>query len=490
MLPKDKTMEMLEFYDLTGSYRSAAALAGVDHQTVRARVAARAAGLDPAAHVERAKKTDAYADKITEWIDRSQGRIRADRVHEKLVAMGYDGSERTTRRVVEALKSEWRRETARSYKPWIPEPGLWLQWDYGDGPVVAGQRSVLYCAWLAWSRLRLVLALRDKTLPSVIAALDTTFRFLGGAPTYALTDNEKTVTERHIARIAVRNPKTVSAAVYYGVTIATCVPYDPESKGGSEATVRIAKADLVPTDANLRGDYDSWADLEAACAAFTERVNGRQHAITRRVPIEAFETEQRLLHPIPAEPYTIAFGESRAVSWSQTVSFRGARYSVPAAWRDLRVWVRVAGDDVVIVGDTKTGLVEVTRHRLVGPGSASINDDHYPDHPTGPLERQPKATNPSEAAFLELGSGAASWLIEAAAVGVRQIEDRMADAVALARLLDPVRVDEALGLAAMAGRFGPGDLNSILDVHRHEPFRVSGDHSLQPGTAAWERFGL
>jgi hypothetical protein len=116
--------------------------------------------------------------------------------------------------------------------------------------------------------------------------------------------------------------------------------------------------------------------------------------------------------------------------------------------------------------------------------------DHYPDHPTGPLERQPKATNPSEAAFLELGSGAASWLIEAAAVGARQIEDRMADAVALARLLDPVRVDEALGLAAMAGRFGPGDLNSILDAHRHEPFRVSGDHSLQPGTAAWERFGL
>ncbi|MFN8034836.1 MAG: hypothetical protein U0V73_02745 [Acidimicrobiia bacterium] len=194
MLPKDKTMEMLEFYDLTGSYRCAAVLAGVDHQTVRARVAARAAGLDPATHVGRAKKTDACADKITEWIDRSQGRIRADRVHEKLVVMGYDGSERTTRRVVEALKAEWRRETARSYKPWIPEPGLWLQWDYGDGPMVAGQRAVLFCAWLAWSRMRVVLALRDKTLPSVIAALDATFRRLGGAPTYALTDNEKTVT--------------------------------------------------------------------------------------------------------------------------------------------------------------------------------------------------------------------------------------------------------------------------------------------------------
>jgi hypothetical protein len=41
-------------------------------------------------------------------------------------------------------------------------------------------------------------------------------------------------------------------AWHYGVMIATCVPADPQSKGGSEATVRIAKADLVPTDYNLR----------------------------------------------------------------------------------------------------------------------------------------------------------------------------------------------------------------------------------------------
>jgi transposase len=489
MLSEEKTMEMLEFYDLTGSYRSAAALAGVDHQTVRAKVAARAAGLDATTRLVRAKVTDAYADKINEWIERSQGRIRADRVHEKLQAMGYGGSERTTRRVVEALKVEWRRDHTRSYKPWIPEPGLWLQWDYGDGPTVAGVRAVLFCAWLAWSRFRVVLALRDRTLPSVIAALDGTFRVLGGAPTYALTDNERTVTDRHVARIAVRNPKIVSAAVYYGITIATCVPFDPESKGGAEATVRIAKADLVPTDTNLRDDYGSWAELEAACEAFMARVNGRPHAITRRVPAEALEKERRLLHAIPVEPYTAAFGESRAVSWSQTVSFRGARYSTPSAWRDLRVWVRVAGDEVLIVGEGDRGLVEVARHPLRGPGEASILDEHYPDHPTGPLDRRPKATNEAEAAFLALGEGAATWLVEAAAVGTRRIEARMAEAVALAKTTPAQRVDEALGLAAVAGRFGSGDLESILATHRDEPRRASSEHSLQPGTSAWEDFG-
>ena len=84
----------------------------------------------------------------------------------------------------------------------------WFQWDYGDGPLVCGEKSVLFCGWLAWCRFRLVFPLRDKRLGTVIAALDRSFRRLGGAPTYALTDNEKTVTERHIAALPVRNPKT------------------------------------------------------------------------------------------------------------------------------------------------------------------------------------------------------------------------------------------------------------------------------------------
>jgi hypothetical protein len=80
-------------------------------------------------------------------------------------------------------------------------------------------------------------------------------------------------------------------------------------------------------------------------------------------------------------------------------------------------------------------------------------------------------------------------LVEAAAVGTRRIEARMAEAVALAKTTPAQRVDEALGLAAVAGRFGSGDLESILATHRDEPRRASSEHSLQPGTSAWEDFG-
>jgi hypothetical protein len=52
-------------------------------------------------------------------------------------------------------------------------------------------------------RFRIVIGLRDRTAPSVFAALDRTFRVIGGAPTYVLTDNEKTVIVSHVASIAV-----------------------------------------------------------------------------------------------------------------------------------------------------------------------------------------------------------------------------------------------------------------------------------------------
>ncbi len=74
MLSEDKIMDVLEAFDLTRSYRSAAQLCGVDHHTVRRYVAARDAGLDPTslATGERGSLSDPFIEKIEEWVDRSQ----------------------------------------------------------------------------------------------------------------------------------------------------------------------------------------------------------------------------------------------------------------------------------------------------------------------------------------------------------------------------------------------------------------------------------
>ena len=257
------------------------------------------------------------------WSSGRKGKIRADVAHEKITAMGYAGSERTTRRAVAGLKAAWQAGRRRVFRPWIAEPGMWAQYDFGDGPAAGGAATVLFCLWLAWSRFRVVLPLCDKSAPSVHSAIDVALRRLGGVPAYLLTDNEKTVTVEHMAGIPVRNAAAVQFGRHYGLTVATCVPYDPASKGGSESTVKLAKADLVPTDANLLGEYGSFAALEAACEAFCAQVNARPHRITRRAPAEMLAEERARLHPVPAAPFTAALGVTRRVDAMSLVTVRG-----------------------------------------------------------------------------------------------------------------------------------------------------------------------
>jgi hypothetical protein len=394
------------------------------------------------------------------------------------------------------VKKNYRLGRVRVHRPWVTEPGQWLQYDFGDGPVIDGVKTTLFCAWLAWSRFRVVLAIRDKTSPSVMAALDVTLRRLGGAPTYLLTDNEKTVTTEHVAGIAVRNQAMVAFARHYSVTILTCEPCDPATKGGSESTVKVAKADLVPKDTNLLEAYDTFADLEAACEAFCEQVNARVHRVTRRAPADMLAEEVARLHPVPVVPHTVAFGVTRTVAAkTPMVAFDGGAYSVPARLLGQVVWVRVhgagAGEQVIIVHVGSVGPVEVARHGRATPGSPRLDDAHFPPPPAGALGRIPKARNESEAAFLMLGDGARLWLTEAAAAGTTKVRVKMAQAVTLSKLFSAAEVDWALGHAAVHARFGHGDLASILDHHAgtstgaSSPTRAGEDGSLTQGTSGW-----
>lgn len=61
----------------------------------------------------------------------------------------------------------------------------------------------------------------------MVACLDATLRRIGGVPTYALTDNEKTVSAEHIARVPVRHQQIVEVARHYGLTMRTWVAAGP-----------------------------------------------------------------------------------------------------------------------------------------------------------------------------------------------------------------------------------------------------------------------
>jgi transposase len=496
MKSAEEIMNILDAYDLTGSFRDAAELAGCSHHTVARYVAERDAGRVGGGEVAaRPQLIDEFLPKVEEWVEQSQGRIRADRAHDKLLALGYTGSDRTTRRAVAEVKAAYAAGRRRVHRPWVTEPGMWLQYDFGDGPLVEGVKTTLFVAWLAWSRFRIVFALRDKTVPSVVAALDRCFRLLGGAPTYVLTDNEKTVTVDHVAGVPVRNAQIVTFGRHYGVTVLTCQPADPASKGGVEASVKLAKADLVPTDTNLLDGYASFAELEVACAEFTTMINARVHRLTRRAPVEMRAEEQTRLHRVPDEPHTVAFGLARQVPVNTPmVTFEHGQYSVPQRLLGQQVWARAhglgAGEQVVVVYvDPRQGPVEVARHLRAVPGSPRIDDDHF----GGPIDKLPgeyrvRPRTQAEAAFLAIGDGAHVWLAEAAAAGTSRIRAKMEAAVTMAKVAGNTRVDWALGHAAVNGRFGYRDLSSILNAHPTTPRqRASETRSLAQGTNAWAK---
>lgn len=90
----------------------------------------------------RQRIIDPYLEKVEELVERARGDIRADVVHrEHLVPVGFAGDERTTRRAVALAKAAWLAGRRRTYRPWIPEPGMWLQLDWGAGPAVRGRKT-------------------------------------------------------------------------------------------------------------------------------------------------------------------------------------------------------------------------------------------------------------------------------------------------------------------------------------------------------------
>ena len=194
-----------------------------------------------------------------------------------------------------------------------------------------------------------------------------------------------------------RHPEVVAAGRHYGMQVATCVPFDPESKGGSEATVRIAKADLVPTEANLLDAYPDMTALVAACDSFCAQVNSRRHRETGAVPVERLAVERQRLHVLPSAPYAAALGETRLVNTDQTIRFGSVRYSTPPGWWAPRCG---SGSPGTSWSSSRTvnalalrpgwapappaGLVEVARHALSVPGRPRIDLAHYPGHPQDP----------------------------------------------------------------------------------------------------------
>jgi len=392
---------------------------------------------------------------VAEKVAASKGRISGKRLLPIARAAGYDGSDRNFRRLVAAVKKDWRGEHHRGRRPGVWSPGEHLVIDWG---VIGGVH--VFVAVLAWSRWRFVRFAADEKAATTLGMLAECFALLGGAPKVVLADRMGCLKGGVVANRVVPTPDYVRFATHYRFRPDFCEAADPESKGIAENLVGYAKDDLLrPLLLQYGTDLDV-STANAAAVAWCEEVNARRHTETCAVPAERLSTERDLLTALPSLQLRIGPSPvTRKVDRLATVRFGSARYSVPMRLIGASLEVVVDGDRLLLVNPA-TGEV-IADHLVVPPGEASISDAHYGGaRPTPRRSLRPRSI--TEKQFCALGPAAVAFITGAAAAGHTRLGPELAELNTMAAAHGEAVFVAALERATAFGRWRASDVRSIL----------------------------
>jgi len=441
-------MDMHAAYREVGSYRAAAEICGTTPKTVKRSVlAAQAAEKGESPVVEH--NYDVVRDVVIERVERTKGRISAKRLLPVARAAGYAGSARNFRRLVAEVKFEWRTKNHRGRRPGIWSPGDMLVFDWGEiGPLF------VFCAVMAWSRVRFVCFADNLGAEATMTALARCFEYLGGVPKTALTDRMGCLKGDTVAGLVVPTPAYVRFATHYGFRPDFCQGADPESKGLVENLVGYVKSDLmIPEGLSVT----NLARANELALAWCDEVNAALHSEICAIPAERLANELEVMGTLPSLRASIGKLVVRKVDRLSCVRFGSARYSVPTVHIGRQVEL-VAQDGKVLI--IFLGEIIAT-HDLVAPGETSVLDEHY-GRPRPMPTRAVRPKTPAEKAFCALGPAAESFIKGAAARGMTSLKGDLAELAQMEAAHGKEVLLAALERATSFGRFRAHDVRSII----------------------------
>jgi len=448
-------MDIQDAYREVGTYRGAAEICGTTPKTVKRLVRA-AQAAQPAE--EREHNYESVRELVAAKIDKTEGKITAKRLLPVARAAGYVGSDRNFRRLVAEEKASWRKKRGRGRRPGVWAPGDVLAFDWGQ----SGSLYV-FCAVLAWSRVRFVYFSDNLGADATLNALAACFEYLGGVPKTCLTDRMGCLRADTVAGLVVPTPAYVRFAAHYAFRPDFCLAADPESKGLVENLVGYVKSDLiVPEELADKGPGLS----NAKALIWMEEVNHQQHSETCAVPVERLEEEQKILGTLPSLRPVIGKMTMRKVDKLSCIRFGSGRYSVPNEHigRNVQVLVRDKVVEVVFLGEI------IASHDLVAPGEASVLDEHYGGPRPAPQRGvRPKTTG--EKAFVALGPVAEEFIKQAAAAGATKLAADLTELSALEAAHGRDVLVAALERAVEFSRFRSSDVRAIIEAGQaaHRP---------------------
>jgi transposase len=352
------------------SIRRIARTTGLSRQTIR-RVLSEIAPRPYSPRPRRKTKLDPFVSRLGELLA-ARPHARASVLHEALCREGYAGHYENVKRWVRVRRQE-EAARRRACLRFETAPGLEAQFDW-KGPVrglIAADPDLevhFFRFLLGWSRARWTLVVISLKLPAVLAALRWGFERAGGVTQRIVLDNPKTAVLQPKPRLEL-HPAFSDFCRHYGCEPDPAWPYHPERKGKTERSFR----DVVDHGV-LDQVYPGLAALQQTISAVDEACMTRVHGTTGERPADRLIREREALRPLAPIAFDPRIPETRRVLSDCTVSFHGARYSVPYIHVGNKVTVKAdpLGDSIEIFG----GADRIAEHMRARKGERRIVEEH------------------------------------------------------------------------------------------------------------------
>ena len=322
---------------------------------------------------EVAHNYDGVAELVAASVERTKGRITAKRLLPVAAAAGYGGSARNFRRLVADAKAAWRAKNHRGRRPGVWAPGDVVVFDWGEiGPLF------VFCAVLAWSRVRFVSFADNLGAEATMAALAECFEAFGGVPRVALTDRMGCLKGGTVAGLVIPTPAYVRFATHYGFRPDFCEGADPEIEGAGREPGRLRQ--VRPDDPRAAVGGRSGRRQHQGAGRGAWRSTPRSTPRPLRSPPSGSITEQAVLGALPSLRAQIGKIVIRKVDRLSCVRFGSARYSVPNEHVGAAVELRVR-DGVITVVRLGEIIAEHLRRRPRRDLDPSTSTTAVPDRP-------------------------------------------------------------------------------------------------------------
>jgi hypothetical protein len=277
-------------------------------------------------------------------------------------------------------------------------PGEAFQFDWSeDWVVLGGARTKIQVAHfkLAYSRAFFLRAYFLQTHEMLFDAHVHAFRVLGGVPRRGIYDNMKTAVDR-VGKGKARdvNPRFQAMASHYLFEAEFCNPAAGWEKGQIEKSVQDARPRLwqqAPAFKDL-AEVNGW--LEQRCCDLWQELRHPELGVALA---QVWAEERPCLMAVPA-PFDGFVEHTKRVSPTCLIHFECNRYSVPAAFANRPVSLRVYADRLVVAAEGQV----IAEHARIVQRSHKIGQTVYDwRHYLSVLQRKPGALR-NGAPFAEL----------------------------------------------------------------------------------------